>query len=283
MFESNIDVIKGIWQEVLGGETEFFYDIHCSAPHDKKLEFIFPLVAVHETGIYLVLAAEGILAAQHGDSRGSEAIEMIAFACRVFRSYFVTVLPVRSVFLQWGTDGKKGGSARFGIYDCQSKTLRFDDVRFTDDLREYLNWHVLTDSVPPLDEHDELVDRLAKEQAKAEVFFQSEDGSECLMKRGSKWVPVFQRDSQQVYHLALFGGFLGLHRFSLGLFWSGLGYLLTLGLFGAGWIFDCVEMLLGCWQHRGVFLRPLDNRLRNAGKLGLLAIALTGCAWLLFG
>lgn len=50
----------------------------------------------------------------------------------------------------------------------------------------------------------------------------------------NKWVAFF---------LCLFLGFLGVHKFYEGRVGAGILYLLTLGLFGIGWLIDCVVLL----------------------------------------
>jgi TM2 domain-containing membrane protein YozV len=63
------------------------------------------------------------------------------------------------------------------------------------------------------------------------------------------WMPVLQRHASRIYKpgrhgytpawiLLVFTGYLGLHRFYLGKWKSGLLWLFTLGLFGIGWQYD---------------------------------------------
>ena len=47
--------------------------------------------------------------------------------------------------------------------------------------------------------------------------------------------------------LCIFLGPLGIHRFYVGKMGSGIIYLFTLGIFGLGWIFDIIQILLGNW------------------------------------
>ena len=57
----------------------------------------------------------------------------------------------------------------------------------------------------------------------------------------SKWVAFF---------LCLFLGYFGIHYFYTGKIGMGILYLLTLGLFGIGWIVDIVRILVGSFRDR---------------------------------
>lgn len=45
--------------------------------------------------------------------------------------------------------------------------------------------------------------------------------------------------------LCIFFGYLGFHRFYVGKIGSGVLYLLTVGVWGIGWVIDCIIILLG--------------------------------------
>ena len=49
-----------------------------------------------------------------------------------------------------------------------------------------------------------------------------------------------QKSMLVAYLLWFFFGYLGLHRFYLGRWVTGLIWLFTVGLFGVGWLFDAV-------------------------------------------
>lgn len=50
------------------------------------------------------------------------------------------------------------------------------------------------------------------------------------------------------FFLCLFFGVFGVHNFYVGKFFWGLIYLLTLGLFGIGWVIDIIRILLGTFK-----------------------------------
>ena len=55
-----------------------------------------------------------------------------------------------------------------------------------------------------------------------------------VSQKRSKWTAFF---------LCLFFGFLGAHKFYEGKTGMGILYLLTVGLFGIGWLIDCIALL----------------------------------------
>lgn len=59
--------------------------------------------------------------------------------------------------------------------------------------------------------------------------------------RKSKWVTFF---------LCVFLGYFGVHRFYVGKNGSGLVWLFTCGLFGIGWIVDCISIFTGSFRDK---------------------------------
>ena len=55
--------------------------------------------------------------------------------------------------------------------------------------------------------------------------------------------------------LAIFLGTLGIHRFYVGRIGTGIIWLLTLGIFGIGWLVDII--LIACGAFRDKYSRPL--------------------------
>lgn len=54
--------------------------------------------------------------------------------------------------------------------------------------------------------------------------------------------------------LAIFLGWLGVHRYYMGFYFTGVIYTLTLGLFGIGWALDVIRIL--CWSSIDVNMQP---------------------------
>lgn len=270
MFECNIDFVRNILQKELGEEAEFFYDIHCPDPFEVKQDFVFPVVAVHATGMYLALLLDD------KDEETETQKERLDYVCRVFKSYFFTKVPIRTLFLFRRLRNPSICSLA-EIYDCQKGELRLNGIRLTDDLYEYLEEHLTEDMYQPDDETEELINRLSKENVTVCNF--DSDDHDCFIKRGTDWVPAFKKDSNKVFNLALFGGMFGIHRFYLRRYGSGLLYFFTLGFLGAGWLFDCVEMLLGCWKSKDVYLLPLRDKNKQAVKLFAVLTGLCGVVY----
>lgn len=109
-----------------------------------------------------------------------------------------------------------------------------------------------------------------------------DEGGTLYLRRGERFCAVSDLDPEQQFRLTLFGGFLGLHRFAAGKYASGVLYLLTCGLFAAGWLLDILQLFLGLQRDKGkAIILPPENR---KGKLVFLlpAIALGAAATLAY-
>lgn len=86
---------------------------------------------------------------------------------------------------------------------------------------------------------------------------QDSDGNIYVRKRNNVWVRASDLDSEKLFSLTVFGGFLGLHLFYQDKKAKGVLYLLTCGLFGIGWVFDALEMLFGTHRDKdGCYIIP---------------------------
>lgn len=271
MFECDIDLIQKILQKEFGEDAEFFHDIHCPDPFEVKQEFVFPFVSVHSTGTYLAL----LLDEKAGEIEITK--ERLDYICRVFKSYFLTKVTIRSLFL-FRRLRKSSICKLIEIYDCQKRVLCLENIQLAEDLYVYVEEHLREDTYQSEGERIELIDRLSKENML--VCNYDTDDNDCFIKRGSDWVPAFKKDSDKVFNLALFGGLFGIHRFYLHRYGSGLLYLFTFGLLGAGWLFDCIEILMGCWKSKGVYLLPLKNKAKQGLKLLAVIAVLCGVMYL---
>lgn len=81
-----------------------------------------------------------------------------------------------------------------------------------------------------------------------------------FIKRGNKFFKASEQSSNKLFWITLLGGWLGIHKFVQGEKIQGFIYLLTIGLFGFGWLMDIISLLLGSIKDDyGLYLLPLDN------------------------
>lgn len=72
-------------------------------------------------------------------------------------------------------------------------------------------------------------------------------GVEAMTSPKSRWLALA---------LCFFFGEFGIHRFYVGKIGTGILYLLTFGLFGFGWLIDCIRILCGSFRDKyGFWLR----------------------------
>lgn len=276
MFESSIEFLAESIELKFGEQADSFYDIHCSDPVDKNNEHEFPFVALHPSGLYLI-------ALLNDSKQGSEnTVNNIEYAGRIFKSYFYTKVPIRLIFVFY-KDLYNNGQYAFDVFDYAKRKMVTDAFSSVEEVLDFLDNFTEKDNDNPNAneyEQDELTLRLSKEGS--EALSSEYTNKNYFIKKDDAWAPAFTKNSEKVFRLALFGGFLGLHRFYLGLFGSGIFYALTLGCFGLGWFFDCLEIIIGSWKKKGKYLLPMENRKRHIiemfavfGSLIIIALLLT--------
>ena len=82
------------------------------------------------------------------------------------------------------------------------------------------------------------------------------------LRYGTDFRAVSRKNSDTLYLTTLFGGVLGLHRFLLGKWCTGMLYLCTGGLFMTGYAMDLLFLHFGIMKDgKGLLLSPLCNRL----------------------
>ena len=245
-------------------QTELFYDIHCRDPIEQKVCFEFPVVILHETGIHLLACV---------NKKCSEVVsDDLKYMCQVFKSYFATRLLVRTLTV---LEKAPNPMDEVGVemYDFVDNSVITKQCEGSEGVMNALIEHLSLDECrSSLSEQDDLVLKLSKEGS--EPLSSEITDRNCFVKKRGEWVPAFKENPEKVFKLALFGGFLGLHRFYLKLPGSGALYLFTLGFLGVGWLFDCAEMLLGCWKCKNKYLMPLENKKRHLFEFLALVVVL---------
>ncbi len=87
---------------------------------------------------------------------------------------------------------------------------------------------------------------------------EAEDGL-TYIRKGKKWVVASDEDPDQMFLYSL-AGIFGAYKFKQGKKAAGVGYLLTCGFFGFGWLFDMLSILLGVAKDNdGYYLLPVSN------------------------
>lgn len=111
---------------------------------------------------------------------------------------------------------------------------------------------------------DEFMLKLKRADLKDRGLETNEDGTVIVQLRG-KTFEVSDHDSDKCLNLALFGGFLGLHRFYLGKKKSGFLYLFSAGLLCLGWFTDILLLFLMRFKDaRGRLIVPSDSMDKKA-------------------
>lgn len=104
------------------------------------------------------------------------------------------------------------------------------------------------------------------------------DGKTFINKHGA-WREASEINTQTLYLLTVFGGMFGVHLFYQKKRAKAALYLITYGLFGIGWFFDSLEILLGIYKDpEGKYLTPICNKLTGFATLlaGAVVFGLLG-------
>lgn len=268
----------------LSVDSEVFYDIHCSDPFEAGKEYVFPMVILNHFGAYPFVLIE------NKKDYDFELFETLEYILSVFKSYFCIRQKIDCLFVLVRKDVSADFECKrnfsnqefanvtdssFDVYLYQTgyKELMYDknEVFKNVVVQEIVDMVSRESDAVPVDkqiddeEYDDLFLRFSKESSEAlESDLTPEN---CFVKKNGQWVPAFTQDPEKVFNFALFGGFLGLHRFYLRMFGTGVLYFFTLGVFGIGWFFDCLEILLGHWRKNGKVLMPIEEKKSCAIKM----------------
>lgn len=86
------------------------------------------------------------------------------------------------------------------------------------------------------------------------------DGNHFIKKHG-QWYLASDLDPDETFRKAAFFGAFGAHKFHDNKKTMGLIYFLSCGLFGVGWLLDCLAILAGIYKDsEGRYLLPVSNR-----------------------
>lgn len=98
-----------------------------------------------------------------------------------------------------------------------------------------------------------------------------------------KWYRLSTEDTGDVLKYTLIGGWFGLHKFKEGDIKGGILYALTCGLFGVGYVFDILSLIIGVYNYKDtkydkaghkvkdkVYYKPLRNK-----KIAIVGLAMS--------
>lgn len=92
---------------------------------------------------------------------------------------------------------------------------------------------------------------------------QGPHGNQYVLKNGY-WYQCLDLDADWFYEWMVFGGCLGTHKFILGQRMTGIIYVLTFGMLGIGWFFDCLSALLGIYKYKNSkFFKSIGIKLKR--------------------
>lgn len=105
-----------------------------------------------------------------------------------------------------------------------------------------------------------LKQKLIETDAYTRGHFRNDDGNLSLLKGGVFW-PASAIDPTFIFTLTLYGGLLGLHRFAMKRFFSGVFYVLTCGGFLVGWLLDLLQLFCGIMKDKdNKLILPLQDK-----------------------
>lgn len=86
------------------------------------------------------------------------------------------------------------------------------------------------------------------------------DGNYYIRKH-NRWFLASDIDPDEMFQKTVFFGAFGAHKFLEQKKTVGLAYFFTCGFFGAGWLFDCISLILGIYRDKeGKYILPVSNR-----------------------
>ncbi len=251
--------------------TQTFRNVRCVDYFNEKVSYLFPYVVLTKRDVFpfIEIKATDVL------SEPSELFASVDYRIGMFLNQFRILRRPEYIFLLASNTGRSsrvsGGESEQTIFMYRTsldgsdalQEVRRDDVISIVDMS-------IADATD--DESNEIdFDELSLKLSQA-----SSEPSESAATH-------FIQEPEKAFYLALFGGFLGAHRFYLRMYGSGLLYALTFGLLGVGWFFDCLEIVLGVWKKKGKKLKRLPNAKKHFIELVVtLAVVVAALLFLPF-
>lgn len=210
--------------------------------HDKRNNIIeISRIKIDETGLYLVFSS-------------SVSIKDRSEKNRVLNSVYA-LLPILQTNMYNVIIYHQNGSEYYYLNSYNDMLIEIEDIE-SDILEKMNDRH----NVFEMNKMQEIFDTLDFIQETKEKIKFDVDGNAYIHK-GSKWFLASDEDSEAVFWTTAFGGMIGIHKFKYGKKKTGVLYLLTCGLFGFGWVFDVLELLMGFAKDKDKrYFLPIENR-----------------------
>ncbi len=238
-------------------DSELFRNVVFSDIFESKKKYKFAFVALTSCCVlpFVTVVSKGSSDVCEGVSNAlSKRFGDVGYIIRVFKDRFYIKKKCSDLFVLEPISSAEVTTSSYRVYIWRSDFGRLEPVSI--DVVEQIICDE-NDSEFNQEEYDKI--SICLTRAGSEPL-ESSNGHQHFVKKGNEWIPVFPQDPDKVFRFALFGGFVGAHRFYMKMYGAGILYMLTFGLAGVGWFFDCLEMLLGCWKKKGNQLAPLQNK-----------------------
>ena len=204
-------------------------------------EVYYPLIAVHESGIFVFFEAGDL-------AKNKAAVLDSVYLLQRLLSLSRTKMHIYSV--------QEDGSWTY-LNPCDDSVE--DAGNGSDHVAAIINSNVfLIDQNRAAYYAQKLMFGACCEQVKS-----MPDGN-TYVKRGSHWYPASLEDQDDVYMKTCLYGVFGWLPFHRGRHVSAFLYALTCGLFGVGWLLDVLSLLLGAARaDEGKYFQPLSDTKRS--------------------
>ena len=256
MFKQNQE-IKDILFPRLEDECSYYENINFG---QKK--YMIPLMLLHQTGIYTFIYVDQV------DNFSLLQKYVFEFLQQIELNIQQSINKCHVILVLKGSNN----ALKFFLYENTNAR-----VKALNSVLEYVlesfEW-----KKPILNQEDidDIVLKIYSYSNQNNIIFENEEGKR-LIKKNNLLLETSSQDSEELFYLTLFGGVFGLHKFHMKKYFSGILYVLTFGLFGVGWLFDVLRLLLGVAKDKqNKLILPLENRIQKILMTLVMGIFVVG-------